>query len=205
VAGGAFEAWAGARGFRDFPLLAGGEGESQWQPPDPAYTSRRKQIALSKIVRDLMPQPSKELEQAESAMQSVIDALIDSQEAFQQIGSELKDETLKRYFMAESLKRAEFRGEIESVLHREGVRDIKEAGTTAGTVHRAWADLKSRLGGGDHTLLATAEQGEDAARDAYDKAMDTYLPLPVRQLLTSQAAHVQSSHDFVKAARDSTS
>lgn len=152
-----------------------------------------------------MPQPSKELEQAESAMQSVIDALIDSQEAFQQIGSELKDETLKRYFMAESLKRAEFRGEIESVLHREGVRDIKEAGTTAGTVHRAWADLKSRLGGGDHTLLATAEQGEDAARDAYDKAMDTYLPLPVRQLLTSQAAHVQSSHDFVKAARDSTS
>jgi uncharacterized protein (TIGR02284 family) len=107
--------------------------------------------------------------------------------------------------MAESLKRAEFRGEIESVLHREGVRDIKEAGTTAGTVHRAWADLKSRLGGGDHTLLATAEQGEDAARDAYDKAMDTYLPLPVRQLLTSQAAHVQSSHDFVKAARDSTS
>jgi uncharacterized protein (TIGR02284 family) len=150
-----------------------------------------------------MSQPSKELEQAESAMQSVIDALIDSQEAFQQIGNELKDEMLKHYFMAESLKRAEFRGEIESVLHREGVRDINEGGTTAGTVHRAWADLKSRLGGGDHTLLATAEQGEDAARDAYDKAMDTYLPLPIRQLLTSQAAHIQSSHDFVKAARDS--
>lgn len=135
-------------------------------------------------------------------MQSLIDVLIDSQENFQQIGDELKDETLKRYFLAESLKRAEFRGEIESVLHREGVHDIKEGGTTAGTVHRAWADLKSRLGGGDHTLLATAEQGEDAAKEAYEKAMDTYLPLPIRQLLTSQAAHIQMSHDYVKAARD---
>jgi len=149
-----------------------------------------------------MPQPSRELQQAESAMQSVIDILIDSEEALQQIGSELKDEALKSFFLAESLKRAEFRGEIESVLHREGVRDIKESGTTAGTVHRAWADLKSRLGGGDHTLLATAEQGEDAAMETYEKAMDIYLPLPVRQLLTSQAAHIQSSHDFVKAARD---
>jgi uncharacterized protein (TIGR02284 family) len=152
-----------------------------------------------------MPQPSRELQQAESAMQSVIEVLVDSQEALQQIGNELKDETLKRFFRAESLKRAEFRGEIESVLHREGVHDIKESGTTAGTVHRAWADLKARLGGGDHTLLATAEQGEDAAKEIYEKAMDIYLPLPVRQLLTSQAAHIQSSHDFVKAARDNKS
>jgi uncharacterized protein (TIGR02284 family) len=149
-----------------------------------------------------MPQPSRELQQAESAMQVVIDTLIDSQEAFQQIGAELKDESLKNYFLAESLKRAEFRGEIESVLHREGVHDINESGTTAGTVHRAWADIKSRLGGGDHTLLATAEQGEDEAQEAYDKAMDTYLPLPVRQLLTSQAAHIRVSHEFVKEARD---
>lgn len=149
-----------------------------------------------------MPQPSRELEQAESAMRSVLDSLIDSQEALRKIGDELEDESLKLYFLAESLRRADFRGEIESVLHREGVHDIKESGTTAGTVHRAWADLKAKLGGGDHTLLATAEQGEDAATEAYDKAIQCDLPLPVRQLLTSQAAHVRSSHDFVKAARD---
>lgn len=149
-----------------------------------------------------MPQPSHELQQAESAMQSVLDYLVDSQEAFQQIGEKLQDETLKRYFLAESLKRAEFRGEIESALHREGVRDIKESGTAAGTVHRVWAGLKAKLGGGDHTLLVTAEEGEDETAAAYDRAMDTYLPLPVRQLLTTQAAHVKLSHDYVKAASD---
>ena len=149
-----------------------------------------------------MPQPSRELQQAESAMQSVLDCLIDSQEAFLQIGEKLVDKALKHYFLTESIKRAEFRGEIESVLHREGVHDIKESGTAEGTAQRVWAGLKSRLGGGDHTLLATAEESEDETAAAYDRAMDAYLPLPVRQLLTTQAAHVKLSHDYVRAARD---
>ena len=147
-----------------------------------------------------MSQPSHELQQAESAMQSVLDYLVDSQEAFLQIGEKLKDDNLKRYFLSESLKRAEFRGEIESVLHSEGVHDIKESGTAAGTVHRVWAGLKAKLGGGDRTLLTTAEEGEDETEAAYDRAMDTYLPLPVRQLLTTQAAHIKLSHDYVRAA-----
>ena len=149
-----------------------------------------------------MPQPSRELEQAESAMQSVLESLVDSQDAFQKIGEKLKDDMLRRYFLAESLKRAEFRGEIESVLHREGVHDIKESGTAVGTANRLWAELKSKLGGGDHTLLATAEQGEDEISSAYERAMDSYLPLPVRQLLTTQAAHIKLSHDYVRSARD---
>jgi uncharacterized protein (TIGR02284 family) len=152
-----------------------------------------------------MTQPSLDLREAEATLHSVIEVLIDSQEAFQQIGDELKDETLKLHFFAESLKRAEFRGAIESILHWEGEHDIKESGTAAGTAHRAWADLKSRLGGGDHTLLATAEQGEDAAKEAYAKALESNLPLPIRQLLTSQSAHIQVAHDYVKAARDSKS
>jgi uncharacterized protein (TIGR02284 family) len=83
------------------------------------------------------------------------------------------------------------------------VHDIKEGGTAAGTVNRIWGELKSKLGGGDHTILATAEEGEDAARKAYADALETYLPHPVRNLLTRQAAHIQESHDFVRAARDS--
>jgi uncharacterized protein (TIGR02284 family) len=149
-----------------------------------------------------MSLPSKESQQAEAALESVIDRLIDSQQAFQHIAQELKDETLKRYLLAESLRRAEFRGEIESVLHLEGVHDIKEGGTTAGKVHRAWADLKSRLGGGDASLLSAAAEGEDETVEAYEKAMDSFLPLPIRQLLTSQSAHIQTSHEYVKAARD---
>jgi uncharacterized protein (TIGR02284 family) len=151
-----------------------------------------------------MANPSKDLKETESTLRSVIQALIDGQEGFQKIGEQLKNETLKEYFLAESLTRAQFRGVLESILHQEGVHDINESGTPIGKVRRAWGDLKSALGGGDHTLLATAEEAEDEAVDAYSKAMDSGLPLPVRQILTTQAAHIQKSHEFVKAARDTS-
>jgi uncharacterized protein (TIGR02284 family) len=146
--------------------------------------------------------PSRELQQAESAMQQVIERLMDSREALQQIGNEIKDESLKHYFLGESLKRAEFCGEIESVLHWEGAHEIKESGTAAGTARRVRADLKSSLGAGDSTLLATAELEEDSVKEAYEKAMDSYLTLPVRQLLTSQAANIQASLHFIQEARE---
>ncbi|HWW22607.1 MAG TPA: PA2169 family four-helix-bundle protein, partial [Edaphobacter sp.] len=69
-------------------------------------------------------------------------------------------------------------------------------------LHRAWGDLKAKLGGGDHTLLATAEQGEDEAKKAYREALEQDLPLPVRQLLAEQQAHVLTAHDFVRNHRD---
>ncbi|MGA8729657.1 MAG: PA2169 family four-helix-bundle protein [Terracidiphilus sp.] len=150
-----------------------------------------------------MSNPSQDLKETESTLRNVIEVLIDCQERFQEIGDHLQDETLKRYFLAESLKRARFRGDLENVLHQEGVHDVKESGSTGGMLHRKWADLKAKLGLGDHTLLETAEEGEDTAKKVYSDAMKEFLPLPVRQMLATQAAHIETSHDYIKAARDS--
>jgi uncharacterized protein (TIGR02284 family) len=149
-----------------------------------------------------MSKPSNTLLELEATLRSVIDSLIDGQEGFQKFGDELKDPDLKRYFLKESLERAQFRGDLEEILHQEGVHDVKESGTVSGTILRSWGDLKSKLGAGDHSLLETAEQAEDAAVAAYTEALKAELPFPVRQLLATQSAHIQHSHDFVKAARD---
>jgi uncharacterized protein (TIGR02284 family) len=139
----------------------------------------------------------------QDTLHSVIESLIDGQEGFQKIGEHLKDETLRHYFAAESLKRASFRGELETMLHTAGDHNPKQSGSVSGTLRRTWGDLKAHLGGGDHTLLETAEAGEDAAKKAYKEALEKELPLPVHQLLSTQYVHVQESHDYVKAARDS--
>ena len=139
----------------------------------------------------------------ESALKGVINALEDGQKGMAEIGEHLKNEPLKRYFLAESLKRASFRGELENVLHRHGIADVKETGTATGKIYRVWAGLKAKLGGGDHTLLETAEQAEDEAKDAYKDALNQDLPLPIRQLLVEQQAHILSSHDFIRDKRDS--
>jgi len=138
----------------------------------------------------------------ETVLKSVINVLEDGQKGMAEIGEHLKDETLKRYFLAESLKRANFRGELENELHRHGVHDVHESGTVAGAVYRAWAGLKAKLGGGDRTLLETAEEGEDEAKRVYEDALEQELPLPLRQLLAEQQTHILMSHDYVRAHRD---
>ena len=149
-----------------------------------------------------MPTDSGKRNEMHLALTSVINVLIDGQKGFAEIGDHLKDETLKRYFLAESLKRARFRGDLEEVLHQNGFHDIKESGTAAGTLHRVWSDLKAKLGGSDHTLLAAAEEGEDAAKDAYADVLKQDLPLPIRQILAEQQAHILSSHQYVRNYRD---
>ena len=149
-----------------------------------------------------MPTDTSKQHEMERALNSLISTLLDSQKGFADIGEHLKDETLKRYFLAESIKRASFRGDLEEILHQNGVHDIKESGTTAATLHRVWGDLKAKLGGGDHALLQTAEQGEDEAKNAYKDALDQDLPLPVRQLLAEQQAHILTAHDYVRSHRD---
>lgn len=151
-----------------------------------------------------MSHPSKTLTKVEETLNAVIASLIDGQEGFKTIGEELKDPTLKHRFLQESLTRASFRGDLEEVLHQEGIHDIKESGTVTGTLHRTWGEFKHTLDGSDHSLLETAENGEDAAKKAYADALNTELPLPIREMLATQSAHVQASHDFVKAARDSS-
>jgi uncharacterized protein (TIGR02284 family) len=191
---------AGERDFRDFSCLSSAE-ENRAQPTDPAQPPRKAQKNQPKIEVSMSTDSSKQHEM-QRALNSLISTLLDSQKGFADIGAHLKDETLKRYFLAESLKRASFRGDLEEILHQSGVHDIKESGTTTGTIHRVWGDLKAKLGGGDHTLLETAEQGEDEAKKAYADALEQDLPLPVRQLVADQQAHVLTSHDYVKSHRD---
>ncbi len=142
------------------------------------------------------------LHETKRVLTSLINTLQDSQKGFADIGEHLKDDQLKRFFLAESLKRANFRAELENELHRLGEHDVKESGTAVAAVHRVWGDLKAKLGGGDHTLLETAEQGEDQAKKAYKDALEQDLPMPIRQLLSEQQAHVLTSHDYVKSHRD---
>jgi uncharacterized protein (TIGR02284 family) len=196
-----FETVGRGAGFSRFLLLAAGGGESRTAGgPCP---SRISQVFLFiyKIEVSMATDAGRQHEM-QLALDKLISTLLDSQKGFADIGEHLKDETLKRYFLAESLKRASFRGELEEILHQNGVHDIKESSTAIGTLQRTWGDVKARLGGGDHTLLDTAEQGEDEAKKAYADVLDQDLPLPVRQLIAEQQAHILTSHDFVRSHRD---
>jgi uncharacterized protein (TIGR02284 family) len=136
-----------------------------------------------------------------SSVKTVIEVLHDGHEGFAQIGEHLEDPTAKTFFMEESTTRAKFEHELK---HAAGVSE-DVGGTAAGAIHRSWGDLKAHLGGGDHTLLETAEQGEDAAKKAYKGALeDKDIHSSIREVLVRQQSHIAASHDKVKVFREST-
>jgi uncharacterized protein (TIGR02284 family) len=133
------------------------------------------------------------------SVKTLIQVLHDSHQGFQDIGEHLEDPAAKRFFQEEATVRAKFEHELK---HVAGASD-DVGGTVAGSAHRAWGDLKANLGGGDHTLLATAEQGEDAAKKAYEEALkDQDVKSNIREVLVRQQAHVVQAHNTVKAFRD---
>lgn len=139
-------------------------------------------------------------------VKTVIQILHDGQKGFVDIGEHFKDPTAKAYFMQEAQTRGAFATELEAEYGTDSGESNDIGGTAAGAIHRVWGDLKANLGGGDHTLLDTAEQGEDAAKKAYKEALeDTDVSGSMRSLLQRQQQHIQASHDKVKAMRDSTS
>ena len=116
-----------------------------------------------------MSQVMREALRSETAVQCVIEILIDSQEGLATVGERLQDQTLKRYFFTESLLRAQFIDQLEMALRQRGVSRFREKGSAVAALHRTWARIKSRFIDGDHTLLVTAEQGEDAVTESTAK------------------------------------
>jgi uncharacterized protein (TIGR02284 family) len=121
-----------------------------------------------------MVNASTTLRSVEDALRSVIVSLIDAQRGYQKLGETMKDDLLKNYFLAESLICAQFRGDLEAVLHQEGMHVIVETGSVSGAIYHMWAGLQAKLHEGDHALLVTAEQaGGDTAR-AYRDALEHF-------------------------------
>jgi uncharacterized protein (TIGR02284 family) len=139
---------------------------------------------------------------SDTAVQRVIEILIDSQDGLATVGERLRNQSLKQYFFTESLLRAQFIEELETALRRRGVNTFWEKGGAAASLHRTWTRIKSKFTECDHTLLETAEQGEDTVTEVYSRALETYLPEPIRQILTAQEAHIELVHRFLKTERD---
>src|ERR1700744_5289795 len=105
-------------------------------------------------------------ETTEKNLLDLIATLRNGHQGFIELEKNLKDPEARKVFREETLARAGFAGELESELHRLGVKDVKVSSSTAAKVHRAWGELRNRLGGGGHALLAPAEKGEDEDRQA---------------------------------------
>jgi uncharacterized protein (TIGR02284 family) len=129
----------------------------------------------------------------------------DGEKGYQDAAQHAKATELQSFFRQQASERARFAGQLETELGRLGEQTSKkESGHVTAAVHRGWIDVKQSLGGGDHSLLESVEQGEDAAKESYQKAEQSGgLPENILTIVRQQSRSIQAAHDQVKALRDS--
>jgi uncharacterized protein (TIGR02284 family) len=137
---------------------------------------------------------------AQMLIRTLIAILHDGQRVFADFSQHMKDDHLKAYFLRESQIRRDFALELEATANP----GVNIGGTVSGLEHRVWGDLKAGLGGGDHTLLVTAEKLQEATLKAYKELLkNDAVKVSVRQVLERQQEHIRRSRDQVEAYRDS--
>ena len=144
-----------------------------------------------------------DLSKVKDVLRNLIRTARDGEKGYQDAGEHVKRSDLKTYFQEQSAERGKFARQLETELSGLGEQAEGEGGSVSAAMHRAWIDLKSNLGADDHSILASVEQGEDNAKDAYDEALKEPIPAPILAIIRVQAQSVRAAHDRVKSLRDS--
>lgn len=141
-------------------------------------------------------------DKAISVLNNLIETVKDGEQGFRTAAEGLKNPQTKSLFDEYSRQRAQMARELQDEVRRLG-GDPEKSGSTAGTLHRGWIDIKSVVTGkDDHAIVAEAERGEDVAKNVYDEALKEPLPASAQTIVQQQAAKVRIAHDRVRDIRD---
>ncbi|MFP5081791.1 ferritin-like domain-containing protein [Pedobacter sp. JCM 36344] len=142
---------------------------------------------------------------ATTVLNELIEINNDRFEGFQKVTADIKDENidLKEIFQEYSSQSHKFSQELTALVAAGG-NDVETGNSIAGTIHRAWIDVKALFGGDDReSILNEAERGEDAIKAAYKLAIESGdLSGDALATVSSQADSIKTAHDIIKGLRD---
>jgi len=135
-------------------------------------------------------------------IEKLIETCRDGQVGYLEAAEHARNKELRDYFQHQSMERSKFAGELVKVALHLGETDPDRNPSIANKLHRAWIDVKQRLGGGDASVLGSVEVGEDNAKHHYQEALLADLPPDVHSMIERQAESVFDAYDQVRTLRD---
>jgi len=95
----------------------------------------------------------------------------DGEQGFRTCAEGVQSPNLKALFEAAARRCAEGAAELDAKVRSLG-GEPAQGGSISGSMHRAWTNIKSAITGmNEHAVLAECERGEDAAKAAYEAAL----------------------------------
>ena len=139
-----------------------------------------------------------------STLNKLIETCLDGQEGFRLAAEAITDdEDLKGFLFSASLQRSKFAGELQNQVIALGEPAPLHTNSVTSKLHRGWINIKSAVTGTDnHAILAECEKGEDSAVAEYKKALNSELPSPLSEIVSTQFQDVLATHNSVRGLRD---
>jgi uncharacterized protein (TIGR02284 family) len=138
-----------------------------------------------------------------SILETLVEAIRDSQELFLSAAEDVKNPAFKNMFRDLAAQRREFAGELQLLAADLG-REAHVTSSVGGALHRGWMDIKAALASGDeHTVLTECERGEHYLVTEYREALTSAELSPrMREVIDGQFQSIHASHERMRRLRD---
>ncbi|WP_047547599.1 ferritin-like domain-containing protein [Psychroserpens sp. Hel_I_66] len=136
-------------------------------------------------------------------LNDLLEKTYDAEKGYKKAAENVEHAALKSYFSQKAQERYNFGHELKSEI-KSFNQDVDKGGSVAGTMHRAWMDVKSLFSADDEeSMLEEAIRGEKAAVDEYqDVLSETSLPSSTKTILTSQKNTIENGLSNIKRLED---
>ncbi|TXD81642.1 PA2169 family four-helix-bundle protein [Subsaximicrobium wynnwilliamsii] len=136
-------------------------------------------------------------------LQKILEKNYDAEKGYTKAMKGATTPTLKAFLKQQAAQRSRFANTIDNRLRQLNEKP-KEGGSTAGTMHRAWIDIKSSLtGNDDEAVLKEVIRGEKASVEEYQDVLKKHKFVPeITQELQTQLEDIQATLNEVTHIED---
>lgn len=136
-------------------------------------------------------------------LNTLLEKSYDAEKGYHTAAENAKSAPLIAYFERKSKERNQFGHALKSEIRSYG-QEVEKGGSAAGTMHRAWMDVKSFFSAdNDESMLEAAITGEKAAVEDYEDVLkETSLPSSTLTLLRNQVDTIKNDLSTIKRLED---
>ena len=140
------------------------------------------------------------------SLHQLIELNKDSDHGYKEASENIEDPELKTILYRLSQQRAEFRGDLEDILHKDYKDDANPSESFLSKLHRSWMDFKTSLASNDNeAVLEECVRGEKHAIEAYEEALKTQLPAYIEEKVKEQLGLIKGALNQVQEFKSSVS
>ena len=132
-------------------------------------------------------------------LNNLLEKNYDAEKGYKDAAERIENPTMKDFLQKQAQKRYDFGHEIKAEIKNYG-QEPDKGGSAAGTIHRAWMDLKAAVASSsEEQVMEEVQRGEQAAIDEYNEVIsETSLPPSVKTILNNQKSQIVEAQQSAK-------